>query len=73
MILGTTTDAEADAVFARAKAGEFRILALSRVRGRNAAWSFSVSDPPEQREMAGVLPQPRTAHVVASAARIATR
>ena len=67
MILETHTDAEAEAVFARAKAKEFRILSMSRVRSRNSAWSFVVTNPPEQPELIGrvhdgaLAPQQRVA------------
>jgi hypothetical protein len=43
MTIQTHNDIEADQVFARADAGEFRILSMSRVRAKNAAWTFSVT------------------------------
>src|SRR5205085_5752881 len=50
MIIETQNDSEANQVFARANAGEFRILSMSRVRCHNAALVFIVSEPSVQGE-----------------------
>jgi hypothetical protein len=50
MIIETLTYSEAEAVFAREKAGEFKITGM-KVGKTNASWVFTVSEPPSQRDL----------------------
>lgn len=50
MNIEANNDTETAEVFARERAGEFRILGLSRGK-TNAAWVFKVSDAPAQPEL----------------------